>query len=149
MKKQKIQKNRIPSNKGITLIALVITIIVMLILVAVTISMAVNGGLFEYAGKATGETQNAIDAEQSLANGRVNVNGVWYDDIDAYLNNIPSEIQDEESNTITFTLGSETFTVEEGTTWETWVTSSNYDSGDWEIAEDGKIVQRNDKVYRL
>ena len=35
--------------KGITLIALVITIIVMLILVAVTISMALNGGLFGYA----------------------------------------------------------------------------------------------------
>ena len=51
------------TNKGITLIALVITIIVMLILVAVTISMAVNGGLFNYAGKAVGETKNAIENE--------------------------------------------------------------------------------------
>ena len=51
------------TNKGITLIALVITIIVMLILVAVTISMAVNGGLFDYAGKAVGETNNAIANE--------------------------------------------------------------------------------------
>ena len=78
------------SNKGITLIALVITIIVMLILVAVTISMAVNGGLFDYAGKAVGETQNALNVEQELSNGRINVGGVWYDSIDDYLNNNPS-----------------------------------------------------------
>ena len=38
-----------PKNKGITLIALVITIIVMLILVIVTINVAINGGLFRYA----------------------------------------------------------------------------------------------------
>ena len=56
------------NNKGITLIALVITIIVMLILVAVTITMAVNGGLFTQAGKAKGDTQNAINAEKELAN---------------------------------------------------------------------------------
>lgn len=73
------------AQKGITLIALVITIIVMLILVAVTISMAVNGGLFDYAGKATGETQNAINAEQQLANGKVQIGGVWYDSINDYL----------------------------------------------------------------
>ena len=36
-------------EKGITLIALIITIIVMLILVAVTISVALNGGLFNNA----------------------------------------------------------------------------------------------------
>ena len=51
------------SNKGITLIALIITIIVMLILVAVTINMAIKGGLFGNAGKAVGETKNAIKEE--------------------------------------------------------------------------------------
>ena len=43
-------------NDGITLIALVITIIVMLILATVSIRIAVNGGLFGYAGKAVSET---------------------------------------------------------------------------------------------
>ena len=43
-------------NKGITLIALVITIIVMLILVVVTIRISTKGGLFDYAGKAARET---------------------------------------------------------------------------------------------
>ena len=64
------------SEKGITLIALVITIIVMLILVAVTITMAVNGGLFDYAKKAGEGTNDATKAEQNLANGTATVNGV-------------------------------------------------------------------------
>ena len=74
------------TSKGITLIALVITIIVMLILVAVTIQIAVNGGLFEYAGRATGDTKNAIDEENNLATGRVEVDGKVYNSIDEYLN---------------------------------------------------------------
>ena len=54
----------IDDKKGITLIALVITIIVMLILAAVTINIAVNGGLFGYAGKATSDTVKAKEKEQ-------------------------------------------------------------------------------------
>ena len=73
------------TSKGITLIALVITIIVMLILVAVTISMAINGGLFEKAGKATGDTKNAMNAEQALASGQITIDGKTYASIDDYL----------------------------------------------------------------
>lgn len=67
------------SQKGITLIALVITIIVMLILVAVTITMAIQGGLFDYAGKAAKGTNNAIEDEKTLGSGIVNVAGVATD----------------------------------------------------------------------
>ncbi len=74
-------------NRGITLIALVITIIVMLILVAVTITMAINGGLFEHAGQAVEDTQNEIDKEQQLASGKVEIDGKWYNSIDDYLDN--------------------------------------------------------------
>ncbi|MBO5412702.1 MAG: hypothetical protein J6A29_00025 [Clostridia bacterium] len=81
-------------NKGITLIALIITIIVMLILVAVTITTAINGGLFEKAGEAVGDMQNAINKEQELSNGRIQVNGVWYDSIDSFLKGIPSKNQE-------------------------------------------------------
>ena len=56
----KIKQNK---NSGITLIALIITIIVMLILVAVTITMAIGGGLFNYAGKATKDTTIAKDKD--------------------------------------------------------------------------------------
>ena len=63
-------------QKGITLIALVITIIVMLILVAVTITMAVNGGLFGYAKNAVTETNAAKEAENQLGSGILTVTGV-------------------------------------------------------------------------
>ena len=46
-------------QKGITLVALIITIIVMLILVAVTISIALNGGIFQKAREASEETLKA------------------------------------------------------------------------------------------
>ena len=45
------------NNKGITLIALIITIIVMLILVAVTVTFALQGGLFDNAKEAAKETE--------------------------------------------------------------------------------------------
>ena len=47
----------IKNNKGITLIALVITIIVMLVLVAVTVAFAINGGLFKRAKEGSAETE--------------------------------------------------------------------------------------------
>ena len=77
-------------QKGITLIALVITIIVMLILVAVTITMAINGGLFEKAGEASGKTNNALSAEQDIANGTVSVDGVNEKDINSIVNHYTS-----------------------------------------------------------
>ena len=80
-----MKKNR--TQKGITLIALVITIIVMLLLVGVTINMALNGGLFGYAKKATRDTEKQKQAEQDLASGEVTVNGKDYASIDDYLNN--------------------------------------------------------------
>ena len=65
----KITKEFSRKNSGITLIALIITIIVMLILVAVTVTMAVNGGLFEQAGNAGRQTNEARDKELELATG--------------------------------------------------------------------------------
>jgi len=47
------------NQKGITLIALIITIIVMLILVGVTINVALNGGLFSKAEEAGAKTKIA------------------------------------------------------------------------------------------
>ena len=51
-------------QKGITLIALIITIIVMLILVGVTVSVALNGGLFSKAEEATTKTKMTTVKEQ-------------------------------------------------------------------------------------
>ena len=54
------------NQKGITLIALIITIIVMLILVGVTINVALNGGLFQKAKNAASGTQKQADKEELL-----------------------------------------------------------------------------------
>ena len=56
-----------PQSKGITLIALIITIIVMLILVGVSVTVALNGGLFNTAGDAKARTKRAIEEEQFFA----------------------------------------------------------------------------------
>ena len=50
-------------KNGITLIALIITIIVMLILVGVTVTLAMKGGLFDTGRGATKDTQIQVDKE--------------------------------------------------------------------------------------
>ena len=55
------------AQKGITLVALIITVIVMLILVAVTINVAVNGGLFTRAKNASRDTQKQADREELMS----------------------------------------------------------------------------------
>lgn len=55
--------NKVKNSKGITLIALVITIIVLLILAAVTISIVQNGGIISNAQKAKEEYTAAQEKE--------------------------------------------------------------------------------------
>ena len=60
---RKFPKEKI-KEQGITLIALVVTIIILLILGGVTIGLATNGtGLFEKAKLATDEYNNSVDKE--------------------------------------------------------------------------------------
>jgi len=75
--KTKIGKQNPTSQKGITLIALIITIIVMLILVGVSVTVALDGGLFSTAKNATGKTQLELEKEQllELAMGAIGDNG--------------------------------------------------------------------------
>ena len=51
-------------NKGITIIALVITIVLMLILAGITVNVVINGGLLDYAKKAKDDTE--IASEKSM-----------------------------------------------------------------------------------
>ena len=53
-------------NSGITLIALVITIIILLILAGISISTLTNTGIFEKAKEAKGKSENAQKQEESL-----------------------------------------------------------------------------------
>lgn len=73
-------------QKGITLVALVITIIVMLILVGVSVTVAINGGLFTNARTGVTATNEAAQQERNLAEGYVNYSGNYMS-----INNIVSE----------------------------------------------------------
>lgn len=62
-------KNKVKQNKGITLIALVITIIVLLILAGVSISMLIGeNGLIKMASKAVDESKRASKEEEEALN---------------------------------------------------------------------------------
>lgn len=56
--------NRKRNSRGVTLVALIITVIVMLLLVGVTINVALNGGLFSTTKKAKEETEMAVYREK-------------------------------------------------------------------------------------
>ena len=76
-------KNKIFQEQGITLIALIITIIVMLILVGVTISVSLNGGLFETATKAATGTQKEKERLTEVALASYNVSENKISDVDS------------------------------------------------------------------
>ena len=56
------------SNNGITLVALIITIIVLLILAGVSLSFVINGGILDKSQLAVNEYKNAANAEGNTLN---------------------------------------------------------------------------------
>ncbi len=96
------EKRYIKQEKGITLIALIITIIVMLILVAVTIQVTISGGIFSKAGEATkgykeGELKERIEIAKAVA--MANGGGKLYKDAlaealikDGIINDVETDI---------------------------------------------------------
>lgn len=73
-------------NKGITLIALIITIIVMLILVAVSVNILIKSNLIGTAEKTVNKYKTASEEENS---GVIEINGKKYNSIEDYINNKP------------------------------------------------------------
>ena len=74
-------------QKGITLVALVITIIVMLILVGVTVSIALNGGLITKAQNAKTQWEGAqVTDNQVDQTVNYTVDGNTYTGIDNIVN---------------------------------------------------------------
>lgn len=56
--------------------------------------MAVNGGLFGYAGKAVGDTETEKKKEEELSKGeRIKVGNTWYDSLQDVADEIPSDNQ--------------------------------------------------------
>ena len=107
-------------NKGITLIALIITIIVMLILVGVTINVALNGGLFTKAEDAAIGTEKQAIYEQIVSNmeltndGKISVKGTFDKVIAEFgadkVTNINPATVDETTTEVTFSIVGKTGT---------------------------------------
>ena len=76
-------KKNLKSNKGITLVALVITIIILLILATISIQSLTNTGLFKNAKKAKDETQNAAENQAKILN-------EYEDELNKYISGIPT-----------------------------------------------------------
>ena len=111
------------TQKGITLIALIITIIVMLILVGVSVSVALNTGLFSTAQGAAKNTEGARVNETKLSNGTVSVGGIEQN-INDYVDNLrqgnktPALRIKVKDNNAGIPIGTYTYNLEEDMTWE-------------------------------
>jgi len=66
---------KMKDQKGITLVALIITIIVMLILVTVSVTVALQTNLFSAAQGGAKNTDTQAQAENKLSEGMINVQG--------------------------------------------------------------------------
>ena len=120
-----MKKKTSTREKGITLIALIVTIIVLLILAGVTINLAVNNqGIFNKAKTATRAYKNASEEEEaSLA--------LLENEIDKY---IPKNDDSKVSEEITYTENGETKTLTTATPVGTKIgTTANIDEQtlDW------------------
>ena len=114
-----MKKKTSTREKGITLIALIVTIIVLLILAGVTINLAVNNqGIFNKAKTATRAYKNATEEEEaSLA--------LLENEIDKY---IPKNDDSKVSEEITYTENGETKTLTTATPVGTKIgTTANID----------------------
>ena len=98
--------------KGITLIALVVTVIILLILAGVTVGLATNGtGLFEKAKLATDEYNNSVEKENDkLDNYKSLIDNSRESDLQTQINELRARLDKldnwEKVGTVTITNGS-------------------------------------------
>ena len=109
-------------ERGITLIALIITIIVMLILVAVTVAFAMNSGLFNRAKEGSAKTEKQVIYEMIMGNLELYTTGDNIGAVDVYTTATNSKTaleNDGKQTTISPTptqgMSEATLTVEGGT----------------------------------
>ncbi len=82
-------------NKGITLVALIITIIIMLILVAVSVNVLIKSNLIGTAEKVGDKYKTAT--EEETKGGTIEINGKKYNSIDDYMKEINPIIVEPEN----------------------------------------------------
>ena len=114
------------TQKGITLIALIITIIVMLILVGVSVSVALNTGLFKTAQGVAKNTEAERINETAISNGSVTVKvgdeEKTFESMEKYIESLKGEKQEEgiklaDPATYKFYFDNQVFLIDADTTW--------------------------------
>ena len=106
-------------NKGITLVALIITIVVMLILVAVSLNILVNSNLIGHAEKTGDAYAGAIKNEENLGNDGITINDKEYASIDDYIESrkpLPEGAGKKFTETKEYTDGTKTAVIPGGFT---------------------------------
>ncbi len=106
-------------EKGITLVALIITIVVMLILVAVSINILVNSNLIGHAEKTGDAYAGAIKNEEKLGNDGITINDKEYASIDDYIESrkpLPEGAGKKFTETKKYTDGTKTAVIPRGFT---------------------------------
>lgn len=123
------------NNRGITLIALVVTIVVLLILAGVSINALFgNSGIIEKAKEAQNKMAQAVGNDQKGINELSN----WID------NNINNSDKNGSSE---FTIGTKKYKMEGNMTWKDWVGSSyNVDKYKIDGNETNGTILREDSI---
>ena len=106
-------------EKGITLVALIITIVVMLILVAVSINVIVNSNLIGYSEKTGDAYSGAIKNEENFGNDGITINDKEYASIDDYIESrkpLPEGAGKKFTETKEYTDGTKTAVIPGGFT---------------------------------
>ena len=156
-------KRNFKKNRGITLVALIITIIVMLILVAVSVNILIKSNLLGVAEKTT--TKYKADTENEANMETIEIGGKQYNSIEEYLktkNNNNNDNTDKKTYTVRFcdydgTL-LQSISVEEGSTAEYTLSEptgkgEKYKFDKWVTSKNGNIkadltnISSNLEVY--
>ena len=114
-------KKKFEQNRGITLVALIITIVVMLILVAVSVNILIKSNLIGIAEK-TADKYNK-EAEEERKGGTIEIGGKKYASIEEYL---------KVNGELVFKIEGKTYKVEKDMTWAQWI-ESEYNTDKYRI----------------
>lgn len=118
-RKMKLRNKKIKQENGITLIALVVTIVVLLILAGVSINAVFNeNGLIKKAQDAQNKMNEAQQSDLAQL-----------DELDSWLENQVNGVE-KGAKIISFTINSTTYQAEEGMTWRQAVEAGYFDDAE-------------------
>ena len=129
-------KKECKQNRGITLIALIITIIILLILVGVSINLAIKGDLLGSAQKAVSGTNAKVSEQQTRV-----------DELMGELDRLEEQPGTTDDGEPAFKIEGKAYKVEKDMTWAQWI-ESEYNTDKYRIEGNttNGVVLKNDSI---